>query len=188
MSRFKHLIAAATLAAFSSPALADAISGHVEQQETNWTAIAHVRALRPVHARHHLLGGQAHPFRRAVLYGRRRHHRLPERPRHRRRLYVGGVLPRHFRPRLPVGLRRPDLFGGLARRLADRHLPDRGAAAQSRQVHLRRRRLVPLPADADPHPGRLRHAGHRRLLSDRPDGRRRRADPAAVRPALLCTP
>ena len=39
MSRFKFLISAATLAAFSSPALADAISGHVEQQATNWTAI-----------------------------------------------------------------------------------------------------------------------------------------------------
>ena len=39
-------------------------------------------------------------IRRAILFRRRRHHRLPERPGHRRRLHVGGLLPRHFRPRL----------------------------------------------------------------------------------------
>ena len=117
------------------------------------------------------------------LLGGRRHHRLPERPRDRRRLHVGGLVPGHFRPRLHLRLRRPDLFGRLAGRLADRHVPDRRAAAQSRQVHLRRRRLVPARADADPHSGRLRLAGHGRLLPDRADGRRRQADPAAVRPA-----
>ena len=42
-----------------------------------------------------------------------------------------------------VRLRRPDLFGRLARRLADRPVPDRGAAAQSRHVHLRRRCRLP---------------------------------------------
>ena len=57
--------------------------------------------------------------------------------------------------------------------------------AQSRQVHLRRRRLVPPRPDADPHPGRLRLAGHGGLLSDRADGRRRQADPDPVRPGLL---
>jgi cation/acetate symporter len=40
MSRLKPLLSAAFLAALSSSALADAISGHVEQQETNVTAIA----------------------------------------------------------------------------------------------------------------------------------------------------
>ena len=84
-----------------------------------------------------------------------------------------------------VRLRRADLFGRLPRRLADRHVPDRRAAAQSRQIHLRRRRLVPSRPDADPHPRRLRLAGHRGVLSDRPDGRRRQADPGPVRPRLL---
>ena len=40
MSRLKSLLSAAFLAALSSSAFADAISGHVEQQETNVTAIA----------------------------------------------------------------------------------------------------------------------------------------------------
>src|SRR6266568_8374050 len=39
MSRLKFLVSAAVFAALSSPALADAIFGHVEKQETNWTAI-----------------------------------------------------------------------------------------------------------------------------------------------------
>ena len=57
-----------------------------------------------VDARHHLLGGAADQIGRAVLLRRRRHHRLPERPRDRRRLHVGGVVPRYFRPGLRVGL------------------------------------------------------------------------------------
>ena len=68
-----------------------------------------------------------------------------------------------------------------------RPVPDRRAAAQSRQVHLRRRRLVPARAHADPHPGGDRHADRGGVLPDRADGRRRQADRAAVRPALpLC--
>ena len=39
MSRLKFLLSTAFLAALSSPALADAISGHVDKQETNVTAI-----------------------------------------------------------------------------------------------------------------------------------------------------
>jgi cation/acetate symporter len=39
MSRFKGVLSAAFLSALSSSAFADAISGHVEQQSTNWTAI-----------------------------------------------------------------------------------------------------------------------------------------------------
>ena len=64
-------------------------------------------------------------------------------------------------------------------------VPDRRAAAQSRQVHLRRRRRVPARADPDPHPRGVRHAGGGGLLPDRADGRRRQADPAAVRARLL---
>ena len=47
--------------------------------------------------------------------------------------YVGGVLPRHLRPRVRDRLRRTDLLGRLARRLAHHPVPDRGAAAQPRQ-------------------------------------------------------
>ena len=61
------------------------------QQATNWHAIVMFVAVRRPDARHHLLGGQADQIGGAVLCRRRRHHRLPERPRHRRRLHVGGL-------------------------------------------------------------------------------------------------
>ncbi len=77
-----------------------------------------------------------------------------------------------------------DLFDRLPRRLAVHHVPDGRALAQSRPLHLRRRRLLSPAGDADPRDGGDRHAGHRRLLSDRADGRRRAADRAPVRPAL----
>ena len=47
-------------------------------------------------------------------------HRLAERPRARRRLHERGELPRHRRPGRDLRLRRPDLLGRLARRLAGR--------------------------------------------------------------------
>ena len=52
------------------------------------------------------------------------------------------------------------------------------------KLHLRRCCLVPPRPDADPHPVGDRDPGGRRVLSDRPDGRRRQADPVAVRPRL----
>ena len=56
-----------------------------------------LRRLRPVDARHHLLGGPAHADGEGFLCRRRRGHRPAERPGDRRRLYVGGLVPRHFR-------------------------------------------------------------------------------------------
>ncbi len=56
------------------------------------------------------------------------------------------------------GLRRADLLGGLAGRLADHHVPDRRAAAQPRQVHLCRHGGLPLRAEAHAVAGGHRHA------------------------------
>ena len=55
------------------------------------------------------------------------------------------------RPGVRQRFRRPDLLDRLAGRLAGHHLPDGRAAAQPGQVHLRRRRRLPLQPDADPH-------------------------------------
>ncbi|CAA9258507.1 MAG: Acetate permease ActP (cation/acetate symporter), partial [uncultured Acetobacteraceae bacterium] len=143
-----------------------------------------VLRLRARHALHHVPGGAGQQVGGRFLRRGRRHHRLPERPGHRRRLHVGRELPRHLRPGLRLGLRRADLLHRLPGGLADRAVPDRGAAAQPRQVHLRRRRLLPAGPDADPHPVRHRHAGRGGLLPDRADGGRGKADRAAVRAAL----
>ena len=144
----------------------------------------HVPGFRPGHALHHQVGGLEDQVGGRLLRRRRRHHRLPEQSRHCRRLHVGGLVPGHRRPRLHLGLRRPDLLDGLPGGVADRPVPDRRAPAQPRQVHVRRRRLLPPAADADPHPLRHRHARGRGLLPDRADGGRGQADRAAVRPAL----
>ena len=65
--------------------------------------------------------------------------RGPERHRARGRLHERRVLPRHRRPGVDHRLRRADLFDRLAGRLAGGALPDRRAAPQPRQVHLRGR-------------------------------------------------
>ena len=119
------------------------------------------------------------------LHRGRRHHRLPERPRHRRRLHVGSVVPRHLGRGDGHRLRWPDLLHRLPGRLADHHLPDGGTPAQPRQVHLCRRGRLSLRAN--PHPGvrGIGHAGRGGVLPDRPDGGRGRADQIAVRPRLL---
>ena len=58
-------------------------------------------------------------------------------------------------------LLRPDLFDRLSRRLAVHHVPDGRAVAQSRPVHLRRRRVLSPSGDADSRHGGDRHAGRR---------------------------
>ena len=135
-------------------------------------------------ARHHLLGGSAHPHGEGFLCRGRRSHRPSEWSGDRRRLYVGGLVPRHFGAGVQLRLLRPDLFDRLPRRLADHHVPDGRAAAQPRPLHLRRRRLLSTAGDADPRDGGHRHVGDRGLLSDRANGRRRTIDRVAVRPAL----
>ena len=140
----------------------------------NWHAIVMFLIFVEHHPGHHVLGGDADQDGDRLLRRRTRHHRLPERPGHRRRLHVGGLVPRHRRAGVLQRLLRPHLLGGLAGRLADHPVPDRGAAAQPRQVHLRRRRLVPAEAGAGAHHGGHRLADRRHLVPDRP-GRGRRA-------------
>ena len=145
----------------------------------------HVRDLRGVHAVHHQVGGGQDQVGSRLLHGRRRHHRLPERPGDRRRLHVGRVLPGHFRSGDGQRLRRPDLLDRLPGRLAGDHLPDGRAAAQPGQVHLCRRGGLPLQASAGPHLCGVGHAGRGGVLPDRADGRRGPADQAAVRAGVL---
>ena len=140
---------------------------------------------RPLdHARDHLLGVQADDRRGHLLRRRPQHHRLAERPGDLRRLPVGRLVPGHRRPDLPVRVRRLPVLDRLPRRLPDGDVPARRAHAQRGQVHDRRRARVP-PARAARAPGRGdRHAGRRRLLPDRADGRRGRAHPGARRHRL----
>ncbi|KAF1854083.1 hypothetical protein Lal_00005300 [Lupinus albus] len=72
----------------------------------------------------------------------------------------------------------------LLRRLADHPVPAGRAATQPRPLHLRRHRLIPAGPGQDPHLRRHRLADGGVLLPDRPDGRRRPADQAAVRAGL----
>ncbi len=129
-----------------------------------------VHHLRFHHADDHLLGGEADQDGDRLLCGGTGHHRLPERDGHCRRLHVGRVVSRHRRTGLLQWLLRPHLLGGLAGRLADHPVPDRGAAAQPGQVHLCRRCLVPAATGSGPYDGgdRLAHRGD--LVPDRAGG------------------
>ena len=131
-----------------------------------------------------MVGGAPHAHDQPFLRRRAYHQRLPERPRPCRRLHERGQLPRHRGPRVALRLRRPHLFDRLARRLARGPVPDRGAAAQPGQVHLRRRGRLPHAATAGADLRRHRHPGHGDLLPHRADGGSGQPHPADVRPAL----
>ena len=79
----------------------------------------------------------------------------------------------------PLRVRRVPVLDRVPRRVPDRDVPARRAHAQRRQVHDRRRAGLPAARAAGAHGGGDRHAGRRRLLPDRADGRRGRADPGA---------
>ena len=147
--------------------------------DVNELALDDLRVRRRHHARHHLLGLQADPLGHDVLGRGPRHHRRPERVRHRRRLHVRGVVPRHRGADLPVRLRRLPVLRRLPGRVPDRAVPARRAHAQRGQVHDRRRAGVPPQPAAGARRGRARDAVGRRLLPDRADGRRGRAHPGA---------
>ena len=147
----------------------------------NTTAVVDLLDRPGHHAGHHLLGVEARLERRRLLRRRPRHQRPPERPRDLRRLPVGRVVPRHRRPDLPVRLRRVRLLDRLPRRVPHRDVPARRADAELRQVHDRRRARLPPARAARARRGGDRHAQRRRLLPDRADGRRGRADPGARR-------
>ena len=135
------IVALAALASAGAVALAaGADLGQAEKQPTNWTAIGMFAVFVRLHARSSPSGRRRKTkIGGRLLHRRRRHHRLPERPGDRRRLHVGGVVPRHLGRGDGQRLRRPDLLDRLPGRLAGHHLPDGRAAAQPRQVHLRRR-------------------------------------------------
>src|SRR5271165_303732 len=113
----------------------------------------HVPGVRGGHPWHHLLGRAAHAVDQGLLRRRRRHRRFPEWCGHRRRLHVGGELPRHLGAGLHERLRRADLLDRLPGRLADHHVPDGRAAAQPGPLHLRRRGVLPPAGGPDPHAG-----------------------------------
>ena len=107
---------------------------------------------RRADARGHLLGGaRGRARRRSSTRPAAASSAAPERPRPRRRLHERGVVPRHRRPGGAERLRRDDLRDRLARRLAGADVPHRRAAAEPRQVHVRRRRRVPAAAGAGAH-------------------------------------
>ncbi len=122
---------------------------------------------------------------RRLLRRRAPDHGRAERPRDLRRLPVGGVVPRHRGPDLPVRLRRVPVLDRVPRRVPDGDVPARRAHAQRGQVHDRRRARVPAAGAPGAHRRGARHAGRRRLLPDRADGRRGRADREAGRHQLL---
>ncbi len=134
----------------------------------------------PAHHRHHPgRGGLGRPQdqdRGRLLRRRRRHHRHPERLGDRRRLHVGRLVPRYFRPDLPVRLRRLHVLGRLAGGLHHGSADRRRTVPQRRQVHPRRHPLLPHRSQAGARRGRHLHRGRLDLLPDRPDGRRRQAD------------
>ncbi len=131
--------------------------------------------------RHHVLGQPAELRhgrllrRRALLLG------LPERPGHRRRLHVGGVVPRHLRRDRALRLRRLPLLDRLPGRLAGGAAAGRGDAAQLRPLHDGRPAGLPdAPASGADGGGDLDRGGVD-LLPARADGRRRRPGLAAAR-------
>ena len=131
---------------------------------------------RRADAGRHLVGGAAHAIDARVLRRRALDQSAPERPRAGRRLHERGVVSRHRRAGGAARLRRDDLRDRLAGRLAGADVPDRRAAPESRQVHLRRRRRVPAAAGAGAHRRGVRRHPHGALLRDRADGRRRQPD------------
>ena len=139
--------------------------------EVNVEAVSIFGVVVGDHARDHLLGLEADQGRDHVLGRGPRNHRRPERIRDRRRLHVGGFVPGHRRPDLPLRVRRVPVFGRFPGRLPDRALPARGADAQLGQVHDRRRALVPAQRAAGASRGGVGNADRRRLLPDRADGR-----------------
>ena len=119
--------------------------------------------------------------RRALLHRRRQRDGTPERPRAGRRLHERGELSGHRGARGAVGLRRPDLLDRVSGRVAGRDVPHRGATAESREVHVCRRRRVSSASGAGTRGGRDRLACRRGVLSDRADGGRGQPDSTAVR-------
>ena len=108
---------------------ADAISGAVQKQSTNYQAIV-MFTVFVAGTLGITVGFKTHPLAQRLLYRGRQYHRLSKRAGDGRRLYVRRLVSRHLRAGLHLRLRRPDLFAGLSGRLADHSVSDRRAAAQ----------------------------------------------------------
>ena len=121
-------------------------------------------------------------------HGGRAFYRPAERHRHRRRLSLRRVVPRHRRRCRAVRLRRPAVLRRLPGGLAGGAAAGRGAAAQHRQVHDGGR--AELPHAAAPRAHRRRDLDPRRhlLLPAGPDGRCRSAGVPADRDRGPCGP
>ncbi len=149
--------------------------------------LAHLRRVRRDHRRHdvrHLSRRQAGQERRRFLCGGRRRVRTAEWLGDRRRLPVGGVVPRHRRPDLALRLRRLHVLGRLAGRLHHRAAGDRRAVSQHRQIHaVRHSRLSQQSAGGADRRRAVDDHGVD-VLPDRADGRRRRAGEDADRHRL----
>ncbi|CAA9239680.1 MAG: Putative symporter YjcG, partial [uncultured Corynebacteriales bacterium] len=140
-----------------------------------------LRGLHRGDALHHAVGEPAEQDGLGLLRRRPVVLRCAERVRHRRRLHVGGVVPRDRRHHRPVRLRRLPLLDRLPGRLAGRAAARRRAAAELRPLHDGRRAGVPDAAAPGPHRRRCLHHHRVDLLPDRADGRRRLARRAAAR-------
>ncbi len=136
---------------------------------------------RRAHAGDHLLGGATDPIDRGLLRRRPVGQPAAERVRPGRRLHERSLVSRHRRAGRAERLRRDDLRHRLDRRLAGADVLHRRAAAESRQVHVRRCRCVPVAAAAGPDRGCVRRHTDAALLHDCADGRRRQSGDADVR-------
>ena len=137
--RFALAAGALALPPIATPALAQ---GAVAEQ-WRWLTFVVFGAIIGVDDVRDLRRGQAREERRRLLHRGRRRLGPAERLGDRRRLPVGGLVPRHRRPDLALRLRRLHVFGGLARRLHHRAAGDRRALPQHRQVHAGRHPRVP---------------------------------------------
>ena len=182
MSTRRIALAAGVVAlrAIATPALAQ---GAVADK-WRWLTFLVFGAIIAVDDVRHVPRGQARQERRRLLCRGRRRVRPAERLGDRRRLPVGGVVPRHRRPDLALRLRRLHVFGRLARRLHHRAAGDRRAVPQHRQVHAGRHPRLPQQPEGDAHRRRALDDHGVDVLPDRADGRRRRAGEDADRHRL----
>ena len=103
----------------------------------------------------------------------------------RRRLHVGGLVPRNRRSDRPERLRRIPLLDRIPGRLAGGAHAGSRADAEHRQIHHGRRAQLPDAAAAGPDGGIDLDGRGVDLLPDRPDGRCRRPGLVAARDHLV---
>ncbi len=149
--------------------------------------LADLHGLRGDHRDHDVRdvsGGEARAYGVGFLYRGRRCLGAAERLGNRRRLFVGGILFRHRRPHFAVWLRRIHVLGRLAGRLYHGAAADRGALPQYRALHALGHLVVSQRSEKDACRRRAVDDYRVDVLSDRANGRRRRARQNADRHQL----